>query len=143
MKKIIIAAVLSLFCITNVFAADIGYIDYNKVVGQYSLATKYKKDLNTKAENLKNYVDQQEVKIKNAKTKEEKQAIQKAMYKEIENKQKDYINYKSVKEREVINNIQKAAEKVRIKKDLEIILKKDMTVTGGIDCTPDVVEELR
>ena len=143
MKKIIIIAVLSLFCITNVFAAGIGYIDYNKVVSQYSLATKYKKELNNKTTNLKNYVDQQEAKIKNAKTKEEKQEIQKATYKEIENKQKDYINYKEAKEKEVINNIQKASEKVRVKKNLEIILKKDMTVTGGIDCTPDVIEELK
>lgn len=143
MKKIIILAVLSLFCVTNVFAAGIGYIDYNKVVNEYSLAKKYKKELDSKATTLKNYVNQQEQKIKNAQTKEEKQSIQKLTYKEIENKQKDYINYKETKEKEVINNIQKASEKIRTKKGLDIILKKDMTVTGGINCTPDVIEELR
>ena len=143
MKKIITAIFLSLFCITNVIAAEIGYIDYAKVVDNYSLAKKYKKELNSKTDSLKIYVNQQETKIKNAKTQEEKQALQKAAYKEIENRQKDYITSKENKEKEVINNIKKASEKIRVKKNLDIILKKDMTVTGGIDCTPDVIEELR
>ena len=143
MKKIISLLILSLFCVTTVFSAEIGYIDYTKVVENYSLAKKYKKELNSKTDSLKNYVTQQETKIKNAKTKEEKQALQKAAYKEIDNRQKDYITSKENKEKEVINNIKKASEKIRVKKNLDIILKKDMTVTGGIDCTPDVIEELR
>lgn len=143
MKKIIVLVILSLFCITNVFAQGIGYIDYNKVVNDYSLTKKYKKDLDFKTDSLKEYVKKQETKIKNAQTKEEKQEIQKQTYKEIENMQKDYITSKENKEKEVINNIKKAAEKVRTDKNLDIILKKDMTVSGGVDCTNDVIKELK
>lgn len=143
MKKTILTFALILLVSQQVTGAGIGYIDYNEVVQNYSLSKQYKQQLDNQYDEYKKYVETQEKNAQNAKTSEEKKQIEKTAVKEINKMQLNYIKQKNQKEDIVRKNISKASEKVRIEKNLDIILRKDFTVSGGIDCTKEVSNKLK
>ncbi|MBE7705812.1 MAG: OmpH family outer membrane protein [Cyanobacteria bacterium SIG30] len=144
MKKIILSTTcLIIFLAQTALSASIGYVDYQKVVDNYPLAQKYKKEINKKYEEINKYVEKQEKEIKKAKEKQTKIELRNKGLAEVEKKQKNYIEVRKKREAEIANKIKIAADKVRVEKKLDIIIKKDTAVTGGIDVTQDLINRLK
>lgn len=143
-KKTVIAAALALgLSVGTANAAGIGYVDYNKVSITYSLAKKYTAELDAKIVAIENYAKAQQAKANAAKTAAEKKTITDAAVKQVRAKQKEYADTRNKREQELTQKVVAAAEKVRISKNLDIIIKKDSRVTGGIDVTADVLNILK
>ncbi len=143
-KKTVIAAALALgLSVGTANAAGIGYVDYNKVSTTYSLAKKYTAELDAKIVAIENYAKAQQAKANAAKTAAEKKTITDAAVKQVRAKQKEYADTRNKREQELTQKVVAAAEKVRISKNLDIIIKKDSRVTGGIDVTADVLNILK
>ena len=144
MKKTIMTAVLTLCVLAGVnasFAAGIGYVDYAKVSTTYPLAKKYTQELDKKIAAIKTYAEAQDKKIMAAKTEAEKKAIRNESVKQVRIKQQDYAVTRNKYENELTAKV--VAASVRVAKKLDIIIKKDSRVTGGVDCTLDVLNALK
>lgn len=146
MKKAIMATFLTvaaLSCATAGFAAGVGYVDYNRVSTQYSLAKKYSADLDNKINSIKTYAESQDKRALAAKTDAERKQIRTDAIKNVRVKQQDYVTTRNKYEADLTAKVVAAAEKVRVSKGLDVILKKDARVTGGVDCTQDVLNILK
>ena len=146
MKKTIMTALLALALVAGIntsFAAGIGYVDYAKVSTSYPLAKQYTQELDKKVAAIKAYAEAQDKKILAAKTDAEKRAIRNESVKLVRAKQQDYATTRNKYENILTQKVVAAAEKVRVAKKLDIIIKKDSRVTGGVDCTLDVLNALK
>ena len=144
MKKTMIATLLTLLITTGAsFAAGIGYVDYAKVRAEYPLAKKYAQDIDNKANSIKTYADAQQKKAIDAKTPAEKKAIADASVKEIRARQQQYAQMLNKYETELTQKVVASDEKVRVAKGLDIIITKTTRVTGGVDCTAEVLKNLK
>lgn len=144
LKNTAIAALLAFtVCAGAANAAGIGYVDYNRVSTQYSLAKKYTNELDNKLKSIKTYAETQQKRANAAKTAAEKKSITDAAVQQVRLKQQDYTSTRNRYEAELTNKVVAAAEKVRASKGLDIIIKKDSRVTGGVDCTTEVLNILK
>ena len=146
MKKTIMTALLALALVAGIntsFAAGIGYVDYAKVSTSYPLAKQYTQELDKKVAAINAYAEAQDKKILAAKTDAEKRAIRNESVKQVRAKQQDYATTRNKYENILTQKVVAAAEKVRVAKKLDIIIKKDSRVTGGVDCTLDVLNALK
>ena len=78
-----------------------------------------------------------------AKTPAEKKAIADASVKEIRARQQQYAAALNKYEAELTQKVVAASEKVRAAKGLDIIITKSTRVTGGVDCTADILKNLK
>lgn len=147
MKKLILTALLTFavasFGATSAFAAGVGYVDYAKVSTTYSLAKKYSAELDKKATAIKTYRQQQIEKIQSAKTDAERKSIAQAAEKQLVAKQQEYVTTANKYESELVAKVAAASEQVRVSKKLDIVIKKTIRITGGVDCTADVLKILK
>ena len=143
MKKTMLS-ILCFMCVTLASnAAGIGYINYDVVSQNYSLAKKYTTDLNNKVNSIKTYTAQKDKEVNNAKTAAQKATIRKAALAEIEKKQKDYLLTRQKYEADLTKKINAAAETVRVQKKLDAVLNKDSVAAGGVDVTQAVLSILK
>ncbi len=143
MKKVILSILCFMFVTLASNAAGIGYINYDTVSKNYSLAKKYTTNLNNKVNSIKTYTTQKDREVNNAKTAAQKATIRKTALAEIEKKQKDYLATRQKYEADLSNKINAAAEKVRVQKKLDVILNKDYVAAGGVDVTQAVLAILK
>jgi len=142
MKKLFLTLAMLVAFTISAQAATVGYVDYVKVIEGYPLAQKYKKELESKATSVKTYLDQKEAEVRKTSDPAAQKKIRDVALAEIDKKQKDYATTKVAREKEIDTKIRQAAEKVRIQKKLEVMVKYDAVVTGGTDCTQDVLNLL-
>lgn len=143
MKKTMLS-LLCFMCVTLASnAAGIGYINYDVISKNYSLAKKYTTDLNNKVNSIKKYTAQKDKEMVNAKTNAQKASIKKVAVAEIEKRQKDYLATRQRYEADLTKKINAAAEKVRAQKKLDAILNKDSVAAGGVDVTQAVLSILK
>lgn len=144
MKKMLsILAIMFAFGFTNAAMAEVGYVDYSAISNNYALAQKYTAELDRKLDSIRTYAQQQDTKIKAAKSKDEAEKIKKEALKQVELKQKEYNTLRNKYELDLTSKVMGAAEKVRASKKLDIIIKRDGRVAGGVDCTTDVLNILK
>ena len=143
MKKNIIL-ILTLFLLAQTsFAIEIGYVDIAKVVSNYSLAQKYKKEEDNKYKEINNVIKQQEKEISKIKDETVKNLKRKEAVIKIEQKQQEYIILRKKREDEISNKIKAVADKIRAEKKLDIIVRKESAISGGIDVTQAVINGLK
>ena len=144
MKKILsLLSVISILTISNAAFAAVGYVDYSYISKNYPLAQKYTQTLKTKNAAIVTYAKQKDNQVKAAKTNAEKEKIRKEGITQVQLKQKEVISLKQKYEAELEAKVSAAAEKVRVQKKLDIIVKKDARVTGGVNCTNEVLSILK
>ena len=125
------------------FALDtfkVGYIDYNKVIESHPRMEKAKKDLSDFAQKTQtDYQKQLDEAVKN-KTANEAQQI-KAEY---ESRLNETVN-KRWQEllNPIINDVKKAVSDVAKKNGIDVVLRGDIVITGGIDITDDVIKVIK
>lgn len=145
MKKIILLliSVFLIFAMSNTAFAAIGYVDYGYISKNYPLAQKYTQTLKSKSDAIVNYAKQKDSQVKAAATASEKEKIRKEGIAQVQTKQKELKTLKERYETELNSKVTAAAEKVRIQKGLDMIVKKDARVTGGVNCTNEILTILK
>lgn len=144
MKKILASLfTISILTVSNAAFAAIGYVDYSYISKNYPLAQKYTQTLKTKNAAIVTYAKQKDNQVKAAKTQAEKTKIRKEGIAQVQAKQKEVISLKQKYEAELEAKVAAAAEKVRVQKKLDMIVKKDARVAGGVNCTNDVLNILK
>ncbi len=144
MKKILgLLTVFSVFIISNPAFADVGYVDYAYISKNYPLAQQYTQTIKNKNTSIVNFAKQKDAQIKAASTTAEKEKIKKEAVSQVQTKQNEVRNLKVKYETELNAKVTAAAEKVRVQKNLDMIIKKDARVTGGVNCTNEVLTILK
>ena len=142
MKKVLSSLmVIGIFSLAQAAFAQIGYVDYSYISKNYPLAQKYSQTLKNKSQSIRTYAKQKDDQVAKAKTAAEK--IRKEGISQVQLKQKEYSSLRTRYENELNSKVQAAAEKVRVQKKLDAIIKADARVTGGVDCTSAVLTVLK
>ena len=149
MKKLIALSVVLVFVVSFAglaFGENIGYIDVTKVFKEYkdtaSAEDQLKKEKDSYEKDFKDAQDQLEKATKDNKTTDEIDKLKKELEEKLEPKRKSLLTLNeqltSKIQLEIITSVKKIAKKVGI----DIVLDKQAIITGGVDLTEMVVNDL-
>ncbi|MBO6088438.1 OmpH family outer membrane protein [bacterium] len=145
MKKIVITTVLSslLFFGIEANAAGVGYIDYGKVMENYSFAQQAIKEIDNKSLEMQQFMVDKEKQYKNLDTPLKKQNFEEQTAREYKLKEDSLLRLKAQKEEMVYNKIQAAAKQVLVEQKLDAIVDYRVIFVGGVDISDLVIQKLR
>ena len=141
MKKILILFVLLIFS-TPCFAAGVGYINYEKVADNYIFAKKSIQEVEMKGREIENYLKLKEVEFKKLETPLQKQKFQETVQAELKTKEIAFNDFRNKREDEVYKRIYAVAEKIRLEKELDVLIDARGVFSGGIDISDTLIQRL-
>lgn len=141
MKKNIVKTllVLSTLLTLNAFA-QMGYVDSAAVYTSMPLAQNYQKQIKAKLTEIKDFNAQTQNLINAQTTKEAKLKVKETRNNAYKKLEKEYIDLRNKYSKEAKAKLEKACETVRVQKNLEMIVEKASRLSGGVDCTQDVIK---
>jgi len=145
MKNKLMALSLALgltFCAGQAFA-EVGYIDYQKVLDSYPAAQQAIKDIDAKNLELQQYMVDKERQYKNLTTPVQKQNFETQTTNEFNAKREALYKLQQTKENQIMNQIQDAARAVMVSQKLDAILSDQVIFVGGVDVTDLVIQKLK
>lgn len=148
MKKLVVLALALVFSASIASAAftSIGYIDVQKVFKDYKETSKAQKELSKQEESFKKAFEESQKKLKeaekNGKSKDEIEKLTKKLEKELEPKRKTLLQLNQQLTGKLQLEILAAVKKVSKKVGVDVVLDKQVVITGGMDLTAMVVNEL-
>jgi Skp family chaperone for outer membrane proteins len=141
MKKILY--LLTLLVITApCFAGGVGYINYEKVAANYSFAKNTMMEIQAKGREIDTFLRTKEVEFNKLETPLQKKKFQESVQAELKSKENAFNAYREKKEEEVYNRIHAVAEKIRLEKQLDVLLDARGVFSGGIDITDTLIQRL-
>lgn len=141
MKKLLLIIALSLFA-TPCFAAGVGYINYEKVASEYQFAKASIREIETKGEEINNYLKRKEAEFNKLETPLQKQKFQETVQAELKTKEKAFNDFRIKKEDEVYKRIYAVAEKIRLEKGLDVLIDAKGVFSGGVDISDALIQRL-
>ncbi|MCR5265645.1 MAG: OmpH family outer membrane protein [Cyanobacteria bacterium RUI128] len=123
--------------------AEVGYIDYQRVLESYPMAQQAVKEIDAKTLELQQYMLEQEKQYKNLTTPLQKQNFQSQVENTMRTKQEALMKMQREKEAQILNNIQAVAKSVMIAQKLDAILSDQVVFVGGVDVTDQVIQKLK
>ena len=124
-------------------AAGVGYIDYQKVQQNFSLAQQAIKEIDSKALEMQQYMVDKEKQYKSLDTPLKKQNFEEQTAREFKLKEEAYIKLKATKEEQVYNKIQAATKQVLVEQRLDAIVDYRVIFVGGVDVSDLVIQKLK
>ena len=124
-------------------AACVGYIDYQKVQQNFSLAQQAIKEIDSKALEMQQYMVDKEKQYKSLDTPLKKQNFEEQTAREFKLKEEAYIKLKATKEEQVYNKIQAATKQVLVEQRLDAIVDYRVIFVGGVDVSDLVIQKLK
>ena len=145
MKKIALTAILlsALFLGLKADAAGVGYIDYNKVIENFSFAQQAVKDIDSKALEMQQFMVDKEKQYKSLDTPLKKQNFEEQTARELKQREDAYMRLKAQKEEQIYNKIQAAAKQVLVEQRLDAIVDYRVVFVGGVDISDLVIQKLK
>lgn len=145
MKKLTLTAILmSLLCFgMEANAAGVGYIDYGKVMENYSFAQQAIKEIDNKSLEMQQFMVDKEKQYKNLDTPLKKQNFEEQTAREYKLKEDSLLRLKAQKEEMVYNKIQSAAKQVLVEQKLDAIVDYRVIFVGGVDISDLVIQKLK
>ena len=141
MKKILV--LLTLLVITSpCFSAGVGYINYEKVASEYQFAKASMREIETKGREIEQYLKAKEAEFAKLETPLQKQKFQETVQAELKTKERAFNDFRNKREDEVYNRIHAVAEKIRLEKELDVLLDARGVFSGGIDITDALIQKL-
>lgn len=141
MKKYLI--LLSLLILTSpCFAGGVGYINYEKVAANYNFAKNSMIEIETRARELENFLRNKEIEFNKLETPLQKKKFQEATQAELKAKEDAFNKFREKREEDVYNRIHGVAEKIRLEKELDVLLDARGVFSGGIDITDALIQKL-
>lgn len=123
--------------------AEIGYIDYGRILDSYPAAQQAVKDIDAKGLELQQYMLEKEKQYKNLSTPLQKQNFESQAANELKSKQEAIIKFQQDKEAQIMGQIQTAAKAVMVAQHLDAVLSDQVVFVGGIDVTDQVIAKLK
>ncbi|MBQ3819741.1 OmpH family outer membrane protein [bacterium] len=145
MKKIALTAILlsALFLGLKADAAGVGYIDYNKVIENFSFAQQAVKEIDSKALEMQQFMVDKEKQYKSLDTPLKKQNFEEQTARELKQREDAYMRLKAQKEEQIYNKIQAAAKQVLVEQRLDAIVDYRVVFVGGVDISDLVIQKLK
>lgn len=141
MKKILV--LLTLLVITSpCFSAGVGYINYEKVASEYQFAKASMREIETKGGEIEQYLKAKEAEFAKLETPLQKKKFQETVQAELKTKERAFNDFRNKREDEVYNRIHAVAEKIRLEKELDVLLDARGVFSGGIDITEALIQRL-
>jgi outer membrane protein len=141
MKKIILSLAL-LFFSTQAFAAGVGYINYEKVASEYQFAKASLREIETKGREIEQYLKAKEIEFNKLETPLQKQKFQETVQAEMKTKEKAFNDFRNKREEQVYQRIYAVSEKIRLEKELDVLIDARGVFSGGVDITDAVIQRL-
>ena len=147
MKKIKLMALLAAlgltFSIGTSANAEVGYLDYQKVLDNYPAAQQAVKDIDAKGLELQQYMLEKEKQYKSLDTPLKKQNFETQTATEFNAKQDALMKLRNDKENQIMTQIQSAAKAIMVSQRLDAVLSDQVIFVGGVDITDLVIQKLK
>ena len=141
MKKVLI--ILGLLLITSpCLAGGVGYINYEKVAHSYTFAKNSIQEVEMKGREIENYLKIKEAEFNRLETPLQKKQFQETVQAEMQVKEKAFNEFREKKEEEVYQRIHAVAEKIRIEKQLDVLIDAKSVFSGGVDIKDELIKRL-
>ena len=141
MKKTLI--LISLLLITApCFAGGVGYINYEKVAANYTYAKNSMMEIETRAREIENFLRNKEIEFNKLETPLQKKKFQEVTQAELKAKEDAFNKFRERREEDVYNRIHGVAEKIRLEKQLDVLLDARGVFSGGVDITDALIQKL-
>ena len=141
--KLSTLAILAGMLIGSQAMAEIGYIDYARILDSYPAAQQAVKEIDAKGLELQQYMLEKEKQYKNLSTPLQKQNFESQAANELKSKQEAIIRFQQDKEAQIMEKIQVAAKAVMVAQHLDAVLSDQVVFVGGIDVTDQVIAKLK
>ena len=147
-KKILLVLA---FCIVLPVFADtaqpvrsgvVGYINYDKVVQNYQFAKNSLREIQTKNDEIQQYLIMKEKEFNQLESALQKQKFETTVQAELKTKENAFNAFREKREDEVYNRIHAVAEKIRLEKGLDAIIDARSVFSGGVDITDALIQRL-
>lgn len=141
MKKLLL--ILSILLLTSpCFAGGVGYINYEKVAENYNFAKQSLKEFEIKSSEIKQYLVKKEQEFSKLESPLQKKKFEETVRAELKTKEEAFNKFRETREEEVYNKIHAVAEKIRLEKNLDVLIDARSVFSGGIDITDDLIKKL-
>ncbi len=145
MKKLIALALTVIFLGGAAFAAT-GFIDVQKVFREYKETKKAQEELSKKEDAFKKEFDESQKKLQEAerdgKSRDELDKMKKDFEKKLTPKRDELLRLNERLTVSLQQKILKSVEKVAKKVGIDLVLDKQVVITGGMDLSEVVINEL-
>lgn len=142
-KVAILTVLLSAMCSGMAFAGGLGYVDYERVVETYPYAQTARKNLDSKAMALKQYMFDKEKEYETIQSPVQKQNFQDKVSAELKTKQTEFIREQARVEQEIFNKIRGVANAIMIEQKLDAVISDKAVFCGGVDITDTLIARLK
>lgn len=147
MKKLKLMAILMVAGLALSFGnsanAEVGFINYQKVLDNYPAAQQAVKDLDAKGLELQQYMLEKEKQYKSLDTPLKKQNFETQTATEFNTKQDALMKLRNDKENQIMTQIQSAAKAIMVSQRLDAVLSDQVVFVGGVDITDLVIQKLK
>ena len=147
MKKLKLMAILMAAGLALSFGnsanAEVGFINYQKVLDNYPAAQQAVKDLDAKGLELQQYMLEKEKQYKSLDTPLKKQNFETQTATEFNTKQYALMKLRNDKENQIMTQIQSAAKAIMVSQRLDAVLSDQVIFVGGVDITDLVIQKLK
>ena len=138
---LLIAAGLTLGLSTQA-NAEVGYLNYQKVLETYPAAKQAVKEIDAKTLELQQFMVDKERQYKALDTPLKKQNFENQTASELKVKQEAIYKLQNDRQTQILNQIQNAARTVMVSQKLDAVLSDAAVFVGGVDITALVTQKL-
>lgn len=138
---LLIAAGLTLGISTQA-NAEIGYLNYQKVLESYPAAKQAVKEIDAKTLELQQFMVDKERQYKALDTPLKKQNFENQTASELKAKQEAIYKLQNDRQTQIMTQIQNAARTVMVTQKLDAVLSDEVVFVGGVDITDLVIQKL-
>lgn len=123
--------------------AEVGYLNYQKVLENYPAAQQAVKEIDAKSLELQQYMVDKEKQYKSLDTPLKKQNFEAQTATEFNAKQEALIKLRASKESQILSQVQTAAKAVMVAQKLDAVLSDQVIFVGGVDITDLIIQKLK
>ena len=134
---------LTVMCNGVSFAGGIGYVDYEEVIENCSFALNAKKQLDSKALAIKQYMFDKEKEYETIQSPVQKQNFQDKVTAELKQKQNDFLREQAKTEQEIFTKIREVANGIMVEQKLDAIISDKAVFCGGVDITKELINRMK
>lgn len=124
-------------------SAEVGYLNYQKVLDNYPAAQQAVKEIDAKSLELQQYMVDKEKQYKALDTPLKKQNFETQTATEFNAKQDALYKLRNSRETQIMNQVQDAAKAIMVSQKLDAILSDQVIFVGGVDITDLIIQKLK
>ncbi len=123
--------------------AEVGYINYQKVLENYPAAQQAIKEIDAKTLEVQQFMVDKERQYKSLDTPLKKQNFENQTANELKTKQEAIYRLQNEKQTQILTQVQNAARNIMVAQKLDAVLSDEVVFVGGIDITELVIQKLK